>query len=568
MTTLFIRDIAGILGFSIAVILLFQRLRVPTVLGFLITGVIAGPHGLGLVGAVQEVEILAEVGVILLLFTIGIEFSLKDLLALRKSVLLGGTLQVLLTILLTVLWMRFARIPLGNALFYGMLVSLSSTAIVLRLLQDRAEINTPHGRTSLAILIFQDVAVVPMILITPLLAGAQESQSAALIVLLIKAVGVIALAVAAAKWVVPWLLHQVARTRSRELFLLSVIVICFFVAWLTSSIGLSLALGAFLAGLIISESEYSTYAVGNILPLRDLFTSFFFISIGMLLDVSFFLEHPFLLILLAAAVVIIKVVVAGFTAFVQGHAFHATVFVALGLAQIGEFSFILSRTGIREGLFLDDHYQAFLAASILTMAATPFFLTVASPLADLLSRLPGFRNIQPGIYPVPQKTTGTLSEHLIIVGYGVNGRNVATAARHARIPYIIVETNPETVRSEKARGEPIFFGDAAQEAVLIHAGIQRARALVVAIPNAAATERITDSARRLNSTLYIIIRTRQLKEVKRLFQLGADEVIPEEFETSIAIFNRVLRVYQIPEEKIQSLTADIRREGYQIFQKA
>jgi CPA2 family monovalent cation:H+ antiporter-2 len=567
MTTLFIRDIAGILGLSIAVILLFQRLRVPVVIGFLITGVIAGPHGLGLVGAVQEVEVLAEVGVILLLFTIGIEFSLKDLLALRKSVLLGGTLQVLLTILLTVSLLQLVRIPLGNAIFYGMLVSLSSTAIVLRLLQDRAEINTPHGRTSLAILIFQDVAVVPMILITPLLAGVQENQGTALAVLLVKAVGVVAFAVAAAKWIVPWILHQVARTRSRELFLLSVIAICFFVAWLTSSIGLSLALGAFLAGLIISESEYSTYAVGNILPLRDLFTSFFFISIGMLLDGSFLIAHPVLLVLLAATVVAVKVVVAGFTAFVLGHAFHTTVFVALGLAQIGEFSFILSRSGIRAELFLGDHYQAFLAASILTMATAPFFLTAAYPLADFLSRLPGFRNIQPGIYPVPQEVPETLFGHLIIVGYGVNGRNVAIAARYAHIPYIIIETNPETVRSEKAKGEPIFFGDAAQEAVLIHAGVQRARALVVAIPDAAATEQITNSARRLNSALHIIIRTRQLKEVKRLFQLGADEVIPEEFETSVAIFNRVLRVYQIPEDQIQTLTADIRKEGYQIFQK-
>lgn len=567
MTTLFIRDVAGILGLSIAVILLFQRLRIPAILGFLVAGVIAGPHGLGLVGAQQEVEVLAEVGVILLLFTIGIEFSLKELLALRKSVLLGGSLQVLLTILLTVLWMQSAHIPLENAVFYGMLVSLSSTAIVLRLLQDRAEINTPYGRTSLAILIFQDVVVVPMILITPLLAGEQENQTGTLAVLLIKAVSVVTVSIAAAKRIIPWLLHQVARTRNRELFLLTVIAICFCVAWLTSSIGLSLALGAFLAGLIISESEYSTYAVGNILPLRDLFTSFFFISIGMLLDASFLLRHPFLLILLVAAIVTVKVVVAGFTAFILGHTFHTTVFVALGLAQIGEFSFILSRFGIREGLFLGDHYQAFLAASILTIAATPFFLTIASPLADLLSRLPGFRNIQPGIYPVPFDVPKTLSEHLIIVGYGVNGRNVATAARLARIPYVIVETNPKTVRREKAKGEPIFFGDAAQDAVLLHAGIQRARALVAAIPDAAATERITNAARRLNPALHIIIRTRQLKEVKRLFQLGADEVIPEEFETSVEIFNRVLKVYHIPEEKIQSLTADIRREGYQIFQK-
>ncbi|MBW2366158.1 MAG: cation:proton antiporter, partial [Deltaproteobacteria bacterium] len=269
-----LNDIVVIFGLAIAVLFICHRLRVQAVVGYLLTGIFVGPYGFGLVKAVHEVEILAEIGIVLLLFTIGIEFSLKKLLQIRKSVLMGGSLQVLLTFLATLfIAMRFGQV-FGEAVFIGFLVALSSTAIVLKLIQERAEVDSPHGRTILGILIFQDIIIVPMILLTPLLAGATGNLGESVLILLAKGIGIILLVMVGTKWIVPQVLYQITRTRNQEIFLLSVVVICLGVAWLTSKAGLSLALGAFLAGLIISESEYSHQALGNILPFRDVFTSF------------------------------------------------------------------------------------------------------------------------------------------------------------------------------------------------------------------------------------------------------------------------------------------------------
>jgi CPA2 family monovalent cation:H+ antiporter-2 len=313
-----LNDIVIIFGLSIVVLFICHRLRVPAIVGFLLTGILAGPYGLGLVEAVHKVEILAEVGIVLLLFTIGIEFSLKDLIRIRKSVLMGGSIQVLLTLLVTFVIARQLGQPIGESIFIGFLVALSSTAIVLKLIQERAEVDSPHGRTTLGILIFQDVIIVPMILVTPLLAGATGNSGESALFLLAKGIGIIGLVIVSAKWIVPHVLYQIARTRSRELFLLSVIVICLAVAWITSSAGLSLALGAFLAGLIISESEYSHQALGNILPFRDVFISFFFVSIGMLLDIGFLFQQPEIIVLLTLSILALKTIIAGFAVILLG----------------------------------------------------------------------------------------------------------------------------------------------------------------------------------------------------------------------------------------------------------
>lgn len=564
-----LREITIIFGLSIAVLFICHRFRVPAIVGFLLTGILAGPHGFGLIKAVHEVEILAEIGVVLLLFTIGIEFSLKDLLKIRRSVLLGGTLQVLLTISAIFLIARLIGLTSGESFFMGFLISLSSTAIVLKLLQERAEIDSPHGRTALGILIFQDIIIVPMMLLTPLLAGAMENIGKSLLVLMAKGIGVIILVLISAQWVVPQVLYQIARTRSRELFLLSIVVICLAVAWLTSSIGLSLALGAFLAGLTISESEYSHQALSNVLPFRDVFTSFFFISIGMLLNISFLLEQPVLVILITLGVLALKTVTASFGVVFLGSPLRIAILAGLALSQVGEFSFILSKVGVGYGLLGGDTYQLFLDVSILSMAATPFIIALSPRLSDLTSELPLLRELKSGLYPMPgidvSNKKDTLRDHLIIIGYGVNGRNVARAARAAGIPYIIIEMNPETVRSEKARGEPIYYGDAIQEAVLEHAGIKGARVVVIAISDPAATRQITAISRRLNPKVHIIARTRFLQEVEPLHELGADEVIPEEFETSVEIFTRVLTKYLIPRDEIEKFIAEVRSDSYEMF---
>ncbi|MFH1673691.1 MAG: cation:proton antiporter [Pseudomonadota bacterium] len=560
-----LNDIVIIFGLSIAILFICNRLRVPTIVGFLLTGILAGPYGLGLIKAVHEVEILAEVGVVLLLFTIGIEFSFRRLLQIKKSVLLGGSLQVLLTFWVTFAIARHLGQSAGVSIFIGFLISLSSTAIVLKLLQEKAVVDSPHGRTILGILIFQDIIIVPMILVTPLIAGATGDSGASGLVLAAKGIGIIGLVIVSAKWVVPQILYQIARTRSKELFLLSVIVICLAVAWATSSAGLSLALGAFLAGLIISESEYSHNALGNILPFRDVFTSFFFVSIGMLLDVGFLFRQPGTIALITLGVLVLKSIIAGFVTVLLGFPFRTAILVGLALGQVGEFSFILSKTGVEHGLLAGNIYQMFLAFSVLTMAATPFIITLAPRIADIILLLPLPKRLISGFSPVSEIKVESKKDHLIIIGFGVNGRNVARAARLSGIPYAVIEMNPETVREEQARGEPIYYGDSTQEVVLLQANIKDARIVAVAINDPTATRRITEIIRRLNPKVHLIVRTLYLQEMKPLYELGADDVIPEEFETSVEIFTRVLTKYLIPKDEIEKLIAKVRSDGYEMF---
>jgi len=558
-------DIVIIFGLSIGILFICHRLRVPTIVGFLLAGILAGPYGLGLVKAVHEVEILAEIGVVLLLFTIGIEFSLQRLLQIKKSVLTGGSIQVLLTFFVAFVIARQLGQPVGNSIFIGFLISLSSTAIVLKLLQERGEVDSPHGRTALGILIFQDIIVVPMILVTPLLAGATGNTGESVLVLIAKGIGIIGLVIVSAKWIVPRVLYQIARTRSQELFLLSIIVICLAVAWATSSAGLSLALGAFLAGLSISESEYSYQALGNILPFRDVFTPFFFVSIGMLLDVGFLFRQPGSIALIALSVLVLKSIIACFATVLLGFPFRSSILVGLALGQVGEFSFILSKTGVEHGLLAGNIYQIFLAFSILSMAATPFIIALAPTLADTILRLPVPKRLVLGIYPISETKVVDRKDHLIIIGFGVNGKNVSRAARFAGIPYTIIEMNPATVRSEQAKGEPIYYGDATQETVLQKANIKNARIVVVAINDPTATRRITEVVRRISPKVHLIVRTRYLQEMKPLYELGASEVIPEEFETSIEIFTRVLTKYLIPRDEIERIVAEMRADGYEMF---
>ena len=402
-------------------------------------------------------------------------------------------------------------------------------------------------------------------LIVPLLAGTGQDDGVSPTLLVAKILGIVILVPVLSKWLVPRIFFAIAKTRSRELFLITTIALCMAVAWLTYEAGLSLALGSFLAGLIISESEYSHQALGDILPFRDIFTSFFFVSIGMLLDIGFFLKYPLFLILAAFCVLILKALVAGAAAFISGLPLRSAIIAGIALSQVGEFSFILSETGVPYSLVSGDIYQAFLAVSILTMMATPFLISAAPAISEHIGRLPLPRRLKQGMTPEYQGDAVHLENHLIIVGFGLNGKNLARAARSAGIPYAILEMNPAAVRTEKAKGEPIFFGDATQEAILLHINVGQARNLVVVINDPAATRRITDLARRLNPRLYILVRTRFVSEMNALTDLGANDVIPEEFETSVEIFSRILAKYFIPKEEIEKLTSDIRSDGYEMF---
>lgn len=562
-----LNDFVVIFGVGLVVVYLCHRLRVPSVVGLLLTGVLAGPHGLGVVHNVHEVEVLAEIGVVLLLFTIGIEFSLAHLLRIRTIALVGGGLQIVLTVAAGAGVVWWAGLGGGESVFVGFLLALSSTAVVLGMIQQRAEVASPHGRIEVGILIFQDIAVVPMMIMIPLLAGAAANPGDALLQLVLKGAALLGVVFVLARWIVPRALYQVAQTQDRELFLLAVTFIGVGVAWLTASVELSLALGAFLAGLIISESEYSQRALGNILPFRDVFTSLFFVSIGMLLDVGVLLANPVLIVALTAGVVVLKALCGGLATFALGFPLRTAVLVGLGLGQIGEFSFVLSKTGVDNGFLSGDLYQVFLAVSVLTIIATPFLTMAAPALAQRAARLP-LRRLKIG--PTSQDEAlreKTWADHVVVVGYGVAGKQVVRAAARANIPYLIIEMNPQTIREARNHGEPIYYGDATQEAVLQHAGVQAARVAVVVISDPTATRRVIAAARALNPSLHVVARTQFINEIPDLIALGASEVIPDEFEASIRVFSRVLKKYLVSRQDIEKFAAEVRANGYHFLRE-
>lgn len=568
-----LKDVVIILGLSVVIILLFQRLKMPSILGFLFTGIIAGPHGLSLIKASHEVEILAEMGVIFLLFVIGIEFSLKGLARIKNTVLIGGTLQVGGTILLTYLFARLAGLPANQAVFMGFLLSLSSTAIVLKMLQEQGKMSSPQGRLSLGILIFQDIIVVPMILFTPMLAGNGGDILSTTLIMLGKFILVLGLLFLLARFVVPKILERVVKTRSRELFILTIVVLCFATAWLTSSVGLSLALGAFFAGLVISESDYSHQATANILPFREIFISFFFVSIGMLLDIAHFIEYFWLLIGLTLGVVILKMLVIYLTVLVKKYPVKTAFIAAFTLFQVGEFAFLLSTIGMRNNLLPETLYQHFLAISILSMGITPFLLNYAEQVTNWLltitlpepvrKRLAVYRSKHKEKLQLPE--IDEMTDHLVIVGFGVNGKNVAKTAAQASIPYVILEQDPEVFKEAKEMGEPVIFGDASNGVILQHVHVQMARVVVIAIADLETTKNILAVIRLLSETAHVIVRTRYISETQSILDLGADEVIPEEFETSIEIFTRVLNRYLVPFDEIKRFTNYIRAHNYEVL---
>jgi len=561
----FLKSLEVIFIASAAVILLLYKLKIPSLIGFIIAGIIIGPHGVGLIKDTHFIEILAEIGVILLLFTIGIEFSMAKLLRIKKAVLGGGGSQVMLTIAASAGLTYLAIGHVNKSIFFGFLYALSSTAIVLKLLAERGEIDSPHGHTMVGILIFQDLCIVPLMLLIPVLAGdsidvmdvAMQMGTAAFI---------IALVLLSAKWIVPALLHQVVRTKSRELFLTTIILLCLGIALLTSRFGLSLALGAFLAGLIISESEYAHQALADILPFKDSFIGLFFVSIGMLMNLEFVFDNSIIIAEVVALIFALKIITGTSSALLIGNPPRTAILAGLGLAQIGEFSFVLAIAGKAVGLIGEDFYQIFLSSSVVTMIVTPFLLNAAPSASEwiaarpLMQKLAGKRKVFEGD-GAPRKR----HDHVIIVGFGLNGKNLANVLKEAEIPYVVLEMNSDTVREMRKKGEPIHYGDGTSKEILHKMGIEKARLLVIAISDPISTRRIVSIARQSNRDVYIIVRTRYLIEVDELNKLGADEVIPEEFETSIEIFSRVLHRYSFPRNAILDMVNKIRSNSYTAF---
>lgn len=557
-----LREMVIIFGLSIAVILACHRLKIPAIVGFLLTGVLAGPHGLGLIQNVEDVDILAEIGIILLLFTVGMEFSLKKIFEYRRFFVIGGFSQVFLTVGLGFLAGLVIGRPIGESLFLGFILSLSSTAITLRVLDEKSESDSPHGRLTTGVLIFQDIVAIPMMLLTPFLGGVGAHFDSHFVTTALAGIVILVVVLFAAIKIIPRLLYYIAKTRSRELFLMSVLTICFSVAWMTSSMGLSLSLGAFLAGLIISESEYRHEAISDILPFQDVFTSLFFVSIGMLLDMSFVMAQPFLILFLTAGILLMKTVTASVAGLLVGMPLRTALLAGLALCQIGEFSFVLAKNGALYGLADEYRYQLFLAVSLLTMGLTPTLIAYGNKIATLVLKLPLPQALKTGLRPENHTQKEPYKDHIIIIGYGLSGKNLALAAKESKIPYVIIEMNPETVKQEKKKGESIYFGDASHTTVLKHAFVENASVAAVVINDFAASRRIVELLREMNPNLYIVVRTHYFEQIHMMYQLGANEVIPDELGSSVEIFTRVLNLFQIPGNQIENVVKNIRASVY------
>jgi monovalent cation:H+ antiporter-2, CPA2 family len=580
---MFLADLLVVFAVTAVVVFAFGHFRLPSVVGLLVSGVLVGPYGLSLVADVETVKLLAEIGVIVLLFTVGLEFSMSRLIVMLPLMARIGLPQIVGTTLLVTLATWWYLGTVAQALFAGLLVAMSSTAIVLKLLADRGETGTPHGRIAVAVLLLQDLLVVVAMLAVPLLADAAGTEPtgaaahadpvshpvplfanpvAAIVAGLVVVAGVLV----TGRRVVPAVLHEVVRQRNRELFLITIVLICLGTATITAQVGLSLALGAFLAGLSLAESEYGHQAFTEVLPFRDTLASLFFVSVGMLLDIRFLVANAPLVAATVVAIVVAKMLVTAVPAWLAGFPVRTSVLAGAGIAQVGEFSFVLGSRGAEAGLLDAADYQTFLAAAVVTMAATP---VVTATLPVVLERLARGATWARRLLEMPIEQGGpALAEHVVIAGFGLNGRNLAAALGEFGVPHVILELNPETVRRERLAGRDIRYGDCTRAAMLEHAGLREARAYVIAISDPASTRRTVRIARELAPAVRILVRTEHLAEVDELEALGADDVIPAEFETALALFDRVLGIYDVPETTIDGLLAKMRLENYGVLRAA
>jgi CPA2 family monovalent cation:H+ antiporter-2 len=520
--------------------------------GLLAAGALLGPFALALVRDVHSIEVLAEVGVVLLLFTIGLEFPIDRLRHIFRQVALGGAVQVLATLGATAAVAVALGVTPARAVFYGFVLAMSSTAIVLRALTDRGELDSPHGRFIVGTLIFQDLCIVPMVLLVPVLGSGRPGGAAALDIAL--AMGKAALVVAGvaglAGLLVPRLLRWVDASRSREVFLLAIIAICVGTAWLTSLAGLSLALGAFLGGIVVAGTEFQHRAMGDMIPLRDAFVSVFFVSLGMLFNAATVVARPATVLALLAAFTVGKAVIATLAAVVMRFPPRAAWLAGIALGQFGEFGFVLLTLGSSFGLTDPATESALLAAGIVSMFLTPLLIrlaphiTAGERLLAPLARLLGVRGVDEVASDAP------LTGHVVVIGYGIAGRLVGSALATCGLPHCVLDLNADTVRTAQAAGEPVYYADATSSEVMSLANVAAARVAVVLINDPQAALRVVDTVHRVAPELPIVVRTRYHRERDSLLELGAADVVAEEVEASVEVLSRLLRRLEVPRNVI------------------
>ena len=552
-------DVAIILVAAFPVLFLGRRLGLPEVTSFLLTGILIGPHALRLVRNAERVESIAELGVALILFFIGLHTPLEKIVSLGRTTFVSGGLQMLLTVGLTLIPALLMGWDLRFSIFCGILIAMSSTAVVLPILSTRDENGAPYARTFLAVSIFQDLAVIPLMLLVPVFASAAGAAPDGIAV--IKRVSIAGIAILVlmvlGRRLAPILFSRIARLGSRESFTSAAIVLIVGTVAVTERVGISAALGAFVAGVVIGDTEYIHEISGILRPFRDFLSSLFFASIGMLLDPVFVLRHWWMIGAVVLLIMVIKVTAAFPAVLVSRATSRTAVRTAFALAPIGELSFLLAQSGKQFGIIAGDTEQIFIAAAVISLAAAPALVSLGNLVAN---RLEG--DAEPSAATTPDQK---LSDHIVIIGYGLNGQNVARVLTATSIPHVILEEDPDRVAAARRAGSKVILADGSDPAALMAAGASAARAIVIAISDPVGTRRIVHTCRRISEKARLIVRTRYVAEVERLRTMGADEVIPEEFETSIEIVTRVLRLLHVPGNLMAAQLRLLRDEGYRLL---
>ncbi len=554
-----LQDLTLLLLVSLPINILFHRIKLPSIMGFLIAGILIGPNALGLIGDPRTVEELAEIGVVLLLFVVGLEFSIGRLLKNLKTVIGFASLQMLLTIAAfsVVLWK--GGLPVNQSIVFGILIALSSTAIVLKIMTDRGEINSLHGRICVGALLFQDLCVVPLTILIPIISTPSGDYSETQLgFAFAKSIAAVVSIFVFSRLLIPKTLEFIARTGSKELLTLAVILIILGTCWASEVLGLTLAMGAFIAGMILADSEYNHQIILDILPVKDYFAGIFFISVGMLLQVQLFIDSFLFQLGLAIGLIFLKAIIGFLAAWIARSPLRISFIAGIRLAQIGEFSLILADMALENGFFSDTQHQLFLTVSILSMLIAPMLVRVSTILSIKLFSQNANENAEE---PEGLKLSG----HVVIAGYGTIGQNLSQVLGEINIPFLILDLDGERVKQALSKNMNALFGDSTREDTLVRAGIKNARMIVFSTPDLVAMQEAIRSARKLNSSLYILARTPNATQVEEMIEAGANFVIPEEFETSVEIFSRVLKEFHIPNNVIEQQIELIRLEGYSML---
>ena len=539
-----------------------HRLRQPIILGYLVIGVAVGPHAFGLIGDLELVEAAATIGVALLMFTLGLEISIAQLRDVGRIGIWGGVTQIAATLTLGLIAGYFLfRWPLPQAGLFGLIISLSSTAVCLKILMERGELDSVHGRIMIAILILQDIGIVVMMVAIPLMGGMIENIPLALAMAVGKALLFVGAAIISGRWVLPWLMGRVGGVRARELFLLTVLVLSLGAAVSTQVLGLSIVFGAFLVGLVLRQTRFVHQALAEITPLRDIFATLFFVSLGMLLDPFFLIDNWQSVALLVVVIIVLKLVVVFSIVRLFGHSSRIAILTGAGLFQIGEFSFILAQGGVNTGIVSDQFYSLILASAIITMLLTPFSISLTFRLYPKLASLAGGKWITTKEVSSPSISVPTDGpDRVVIAGYGRVGGNIAQGLQDAGIPYIIIDLDPERVSEAKSSGRPRIYGDATNINVLSKADLGRAQALVVTYPDSMAVVTTVKTALSINPELKVLVRVHRAKEAKELKELGVTELISPEYEASFRFIEKLLNIVGLENDERRQILAIMRKD--------